>query len=108
MKKQLVVCFVCLTSIGLCPQAKAQNGAWQGYGYFGTHSSPGNFGDLLSVGSGADGFLYRGFAMGADLGYMFPHASGGNGIGLLSVNPSYHFVDKERANRIVPFITGGY
>src|SRR5579863_2461659 len=108
MRKHLVVCLVLLTSFGICTEANAQNRSWEGYGYFGAHSSPGNFGDLISIGAGADGFLYRGLAAGADLGYMFPPASAGNGIGLLSVNPSYHFVNKERTNRIVPFITGGY
>ena len=108
MRKPLVVCLVSLTLLGASTQASAQNGSWSGYGYFGAHSSPGNFGDLLSVGVGADAFLYRGLAVGADLGYMFPRTSGGNGIGLLSVNPSYHFTNKDRTNRFVPFVTGGY
>jgi hypothetical protein len=63
---------------------------------------------VLSVGLGADRFIYRGLAAGADVGYMFPRASAQSGIGLLSVNPSYHFVNKDRTNRIVPFVTGGY
>ena len=108
MRKEWVVCLLSLTLLGVCTQASAQNRSLEGYGYFGAHGSPGNFGDVLSVGVGADCFLYRGLAAGADVGYMFPRASGGNGIGLLSVNPSYHFVNKERTNRIVPFVTGGY
>jgi hypothetical protein len=109
MRKPVVLSLVSLAVLGLHGRANAQSNTWQGYAYFGVHQTPGAFGDVLSAGVGGEGFLYRGLAAGADLGYLFPRTnSPANGIGLLSVNPSYHFVNKDRTNRVVPFVTGGY
>jgi hypothetical protein len=109
MRKQIVLSWVLLALSGFYAQANAQSNTWQGYAYFGVHETPGAFGDVLSAGVGGEGFLYRGLAAGGDLGYMFPRTSPPvSGIGLLSVNPSYHFVNKDRTNRVVPFVTGGY
>jgi hypothetical protein len=109
MRKQIVLSWVLLALSGFYAQANAQSNTWQGYAYFGVHKTPGAFGDVLSAGVGGEGFLYRGLAAGGDLGYMFPRTSPPvSGIGLLSVNPSYHFVNKDRTNRVVPFVTGGY
>lgn len=109
MRKQLVLFLVSLGVLGIHAQANAQGNTWQGYAYFGVHQTPGAFGNVLSAGVGGEGFLYRGLAVGGDLGYMFPRTSPPvGGIGLLSVDPSYHFVNKDRTNRVVPFVTGGY
>jgi hypothetical protein len=82
--------------------------AGQAYAFFGAHATSGEFGDLLSAGVGGEGFLYRGLALGGDLAYAFPRTAASEGIGLLTVNPSYHFVNADRSNRFVPFVTGGY
>lgn len=63
----------------------------------------------LSVGGGYEGFVYRGLAIGADLGYVAPSSDFSEyGFGLLSVGPAYHFTNRLRTNKFVPFVTGGY
>jgi len=82
--------------------------AGQGYAFVAPHATGDEFGNILSLGAGAEGFLYRGLAAGGDIAYVFPRGYANEGIGLLTLNPSYHFVNAERSNRFVPFVTGGY
>ncbi|MCC6858073.1 MAG: hypothetical protein IT158_05920 [Bryobacterales bacterium] len=63
--------------------------------------------DVLSVGGGGEGFLYKGLSLGGDLHYAFPRRDFGAGIGLLSVGPAYHFSLGPSAP-VVPFVGGGY
>jgi len=80
-----------------------------GYGHFaaGTCVRWG-CGTLLSLGGGAEGFVYRGLAVGAELGYTWPSRHMHDGIYMLSANPAYHFKGAGRSRRVVPFVTGGY
>jgi len=66
------------------------------------------FGDILGLGVGGDALVYRGLGASIDLGYVFPRQSLGCGIGLLSLNPSYHFVNRSKPGKLMPFITAGY
>lgn len=107
MRNQAVL--VCTAVVLFHTQANAQSNSWQMYAYVGAHTASHRIGDAISIGAGGEGFLYRGLAAGADLGFMLPLTSPPpNGIGLLAVNPSYHFVNHDRSNRFVPFVTGGY
>ncbi len=85
----------------------AQTGG-HGYGYFGVDLRDRCCGRLLTVGGGGDAYVYRGLAVGADIGYLFPSDSGRDGVGILSVNPSYHFTSRSRDQKVVPFVTAGY
>lgn len=85
----------------------AQTGG-HGYGYFAVDLRDRCCGRLLTVGGGGDAYVYRGLAVGADLGYLFPSGNARNGVGLLSVNPSYHFTSRSRDQKVVPFVTAGY
>lgn len=88
--------------------AQEQGSRSQGFMYFSFNTSRNSAASILAVGGGGEGFLYRGLAAGADLGYVFPRHEPGCGIGLLSVNPAYHFTNRERSRKLVPFVTGGY
>lgn len=79
----------------------------QGYGYFGVLGDNGTtFGKLLEPGLGADVFLYRGLAAGADIGYVGYYSDfRAAGLGVVSPNLSYQFF---RSRTFVPFVTGGY
>ncbi len=56
-------------------------------------------------GGGGEGLIYRGLGIGAELGYLTPWRDFSSGIGIFSVNGSYHF---NRTEKLSPFITGGY
>lgn len=79
----------------------------QGYVFFapGAIVSNGTSTGTFEIGGGAEGFLYRGLAVGAELGYLAPWRARGDGIGLLSADGSYHF---SRGSRVSSFLTGGY
>lgn len=60
------------------------------------------------VGGGGEGFLTRNLGVGADLGYLTPTRSWGDGIGTFSPNFVVRFRAKDNDNRVEPFVTGGY
>jgi hypothetical protein len=79
----------------------------QGYVFFapggivGSGSSVGT----LHFGGGGEALVYRGIGIGAELGYLAPWRQFPEGIGLFSVDGSYHF---RRNQKLSPFVTGGY
>jgi hypothetical protein len=56
------------------------------------------------IGGGGEVLLYRGLGAGAEVGYVTPWRDFSAGIGMLSINGSYHF---NRNSRLSPFISGG-
>ncbi|MBZ5594861.1 MAG: hypothetical protein LAP39_21660 [Acidobacteriia bacterium] len=78
----------------------------QGYVFYGPGRAPGG-GTVQQIGGGGEGFLYKGLAAGVELGYLFPGGGISDGVGLLSVNGSYHLNRSHRA-KFSPFVTGGY
>ena len=74
--------------------------------FYGPGRAPGG-GSLQQIGIGGEGFVYKGLAVGADIGYEFPSEGFSYGIGLLSVNGSYHLNHRRHA-KLSPFVTGGY
>jgi hypothetical protein len=85
---------------------------YQGYGfaYSLVGGSGRHFGDVLGVGGGGDGLLAKGLGVSVDLGYLFSRKCGcaSKGIGLLTVNPSYHFVHRRNPGKVIPFFSAGY
>ncbi len=57
------------------------------------------------MGGGGELFLNKGLAAGVELGYNAPWKAFGSGVGVVSVDGSYHF---NRSGNAVPFFTGGY
>lgn len=78
----------------------------QGYLFYGPGRAPGG-GTMQQIGGGGEGFLYKGLGVGAELGYLFPAGGFTYGVGLLSVDGSYH-MNRSRHARLSPFVTGGY
>jgi hypothetical protein len=88
--------------------ALAQSSDRRGWGYVfgGAGSSAGDFSrGYFQFGAGGEALVNKGMGVGAEISYLAPSTSGGNGIGLFSGNTSYHF---SRSSRLVPFVTGGY
>src|SRR5947208_8002811 len=75
----------------------------EGYAFFGRrNSTPGtNVG-----GVGGDIFMYKGLAVGGDVGTTVGNPD--NRITIGSVGPSYHFLCCRDEQKVEPFIGGGY
>ena len=103
---------IAIIAIVLIPaSALAQTGetprGW-GYGFGGIGGMSGGFGSTMAhVGAGGEGLFYKGLGAGAEIGYLAPTRSFGDGIGLASVNVAYHFVGTGSKQKVVPFVTGG-
>lgn len=63
---------------------------------------------IFNVGFGGEALVYKGLAVGADVGYLGPLESAGEGFGNLNVNGSYHFFNGQSTQKWTPFVTGGY
>jgi len=64
----------------------------------------------VNTGFGGEVFVYKGLGVGAEAGYLAPDwsFSGNNGVGVVSLDGSYHFFGKKNHRRIEPFVVGGY
>ncbi len=96
--------------------AQALNGAGQdeerahraqGYFFFapGAVSGCGSSLGSMHAGGGFEVFAFKGVGIGAEAGYLAPWKYMSDGIGLASINGSYHF---SRSNKLSPFVTAGY
>lgn len=96
--------FLLLSMVSL---AAAQEHNAEGYLFVapGVITSPGNSSASVHFGGGGEGFLRKGIAAGAELGYMAPWSDFDGGLGILSLDGQYHF---DRGQKVVPFVTAGY
>ena len=67
-------------------------------------TSPGGTG-TVQLGGGAEGLIFKGAGVGGELGYVTPWKDFSRGLGVLSVDGSYHF---NRSAKVVPFVESGY
>jgi hypothetical protein len=97
-----------LVTIGLCDAQPIEHPRGQQYVYF----APGTFAPetaaSISFGGGAEWMLRGGFALGVDGAYVTLPECLDCGVGLISVDASYHFFPHDPSSRVVPFVTGGY
>jgi hypothetical protein len=79
----------------------------QGYVFFapGIWTHEGTVSRTLHFGGGGEAFMYKGLAAGAEVGYMAPWRAPSDGIGMLSLDASYHL---PMGNKVAVFVTGGY
>jgi hypothetical protein len=68
-------------------------------------TAPNGGGATLHIAGGGQGVFGNGAGISGEVGYLLPFDEPGSGLGLFSINGSYHFLNKGKA---VPFITGGY
>ena len=61
----------------------------------------------VSFAGGGDAFLYRGLALGGEIGYYRFVERGSNAFGLGGLNAGYHFINRRRPGKIEPFVSGG-
>lgn len=106
MKKLHLVASASTLALPLAAQEKSH--AWQGYGYYGFGArgeAPYQDSMYNTYGAGAEGFLYRGLALGIDGGYL-SQVPGYSAKGFVLVAPdvSYHI---GRGRKFVPFAAFG-
>ena len=83
----------------------------QGYGFFGLGTGLNDYHPVAEqAGFGGEGFLFKGFAFGAEAAYSHYNTSGGFGISawIGSLDPSYHFGRHAARRGVDPFILGGF
>ncbi|MEK6409013.1 MAG: outer membrane beta-barrel protein [Acidobacteriota bacterium] len=108
MRKIIVgVLFLMVASgVALAQGSNPPRGWGYGFGGVGGASGSGSSTAFFSVGAGGEGLVYKGLGLGAEVGYIAPFRSAGDGIGILSPDVSYHF--SNGSSKLVPFVTGGY
>lgn len=98
-----------LAACGATAWGQTENGhSGQGYVFFAPGSMSRSHTLLLHAGGGGEGLIFKGLGAGAEIGYLFPRWYVGDGIGLFSVNGSYHFGARTPGRKLVPFVTAGY
>jgi hypothetical protein len=116
---------VCIATVLIaamqCAAEEAVNSS-KGQGYMFFAPGVGNIGPNslnLHIGAGGEGFIYKGLALGVEIGGVGPWPgtteSGINGpgfadwvVGLGSANISYHVLPKTTDRKLEPFLTAGY
>jgi hypothetical protein len=79
----------------------------QGYGFVAPVALNGES-TGLQIGVGGEGLIHKGLGVGAELSLLTTPRQFREGIGLLSPNVSYHFLNATKDGKLVPFVTGGY
>jgi len=109
MKKNLfAICVFILLPVLALGQEADDKWASRGYGFVapGAAIGDGSSTELLHFGGGAEGNIYKGLGVGAEIGYLTPLEAISNGAGVFSVDGLYRF-HKSRS-KIEPFLVGGY
>jgi hypothetical protein len=81
-----------------------------GYGFLGVGAAVGD-GDSTGtwhVGGGGEAIFADAVGVGAEIGYLNSFEEGSDGIGMLSINGTYHFGGGNTSAKVRPFLTGGY
>jgi hypothetical protein len=108
--KKLIALFIVLMPVLSYAQAPLQNErASYGYAFTGLLVTSNGGEPGLHAGIGGEGIIHKGLGVGGEIGYLRPVGFGPEGgLGLLSVNSSYHFMNVSKSGRLVPFATGGF
>ncbi|HSB10889.1 MAG TPA: hypothetical protein VLM38_15490 [Blastocatellia bacterium] len=110
--RRIIIGLIFLTLAHAVALAQTSSSSPRGWGYFvggvGATAGNGSSTATFQVAGGGEGLLYKGLGLGAEVGYLAPFEGPGEGFGILSVNPSYHFRNASSSGRVVPFVTGGF
>lgn len=118
--KVLVAVATVFIAAGQCAGAHDVNGS-SGQGYVFFAPGLGNIGPNranIHIGAGGEGFIYKGLAIGPEIGGVGPWSTKSSGaklggfgdwvVGLGSANLSYHLLPKTSDRKLEPFVTAGY
>ena len=109
MKIQPLIVLLLLAMPGLAA-AQTSTSAGHGYVFFapGGATGRGFTTSTLNLGGGGEAFVAENFAVGSEIGALWPTENFGAALGLFSVNGAYHFGRSAEGRKAVPFVTGGY
>jgi hypothetical protein len=93
---------------GMAVFGQQNNYAGHGYVHYGVAGARRDFKTVYTVGVGGDGFVYKGLAAGASIEMLSAYKNIAATAGLLSPTASWHFVDRKKDPKVVPFVNGGY
>jgi hypothetical protein len=82
----------------------------RGYGFGGPGAVVfgGDAAGTVHAGGGAEAMIDDRLAVGGELGYLAPLLFPNAGLGVFSLNASYHFAAPRQAPKLRPFVTSGY
>jgi hypothetical protein len=98
----LLLAFVSLSTAAQEPDHSAQGYVFYAPSVF---TAGGGSASFSHFGAGGEGFLNKGFAIGAELGAATPNRNW-DIAGLFSGDAAYHF--RKQDSKFVPFVAGGY
>ena len=93
---------------GASGPANASSGLGYVFAGFGAATCCGESTATYQVGGGGEAIFADAVGVGAEIGYLNSFEQGSEGIGVLSVNGTYHFGGGQPARKARPFVTGGY
>lgn len=100
-----VILLIAAQGVALAQGSNERRGWGYAFGGVGGASGSGSTA-FFQAGGGGEGLVYKGLGLGAEVGYIAPFRSPGDGFGILSPDVSYHF--SNGSSKLVPFVTGGY
>ena len=105
MKPHSALVLLAALATGLRAQQKSPEGPFRyngnGHVYFAAGACQHGY-KHVGVGGGGEGFLWRGLALGADVGYH--HFVDDIGFGLMSLHLGYHFADRKKPKGFDPVV----
>ena len=93
---------------GLAPTAASAQTSGVVFGTPGAVTCCGESQSTLHVGGGVEGLIGDAVGIGGEIGFLGPWAYFRDGLGVMSVNGSYHFLPHQPGRRARPFVTTGY
>jgi len=107
--KELTATVALLLMASALAPAQDVDHQYRGQGYVfigqGTYSDDYGLHRIDHVGGGDEVLLFKGLGVGSELGAM---GRPGDGVGLFSIDPSYHFRPSSNKSKLVPFVDAGY
>ena len=88
--------------------AKPISGLGYGFGGVGAAIGEGDSTGTWHLGGGGDAIFADAVGIGAEIGYLNSFEEDSEGVGVFSVNGSYHFGGGSPSGKVRPFVTGGY
>ncbi len=93
---------------GLCEAEGGEHHRRQQYLFFAPGTLAPETESTIQFGGGAEWLVHKGLGFGVDGGYMTLPGCFSCGLGMLSLDASYHFFPRDESGKVVPFVTGGY